>query len=756
MAVVGHGGVALAAGPPLVGPQWASAVGSAAAKLSVRVDPNGSTATYHFEYTTEAAYQADVAVPGHDGFAGAKRAPAADATIGISPLTVSQSLSSLTAGTTYRYRAVARNSSPGSPSTGPTGTFTTKAPGPLLADNRGWEMVSPIDKNGGQIDLPGAIAEGGVLQAAADGDSITYGSTGSFAGGFGGPLANQYVSVRSGLGWTTTNVTAPISYSSADGGVPYQLFSPDLSRALLLNGDHCAAGAGRCTVQNAPLPGTDAPPGYQDYYLREGGSFIALLGPAEAAELDLDPAHFDLRFAGASAGLDHVVLSTCAALTPAAVEVPLGPGCDPAAQNLYEWSRGNGLTLINGGSPGAELAAPAGAVSESGDRVYFTLGGNLFLRELSSGQTSQVDQGAGGGGSFQVASADGDIAIFLRSGHLWRYDAVANEASDLTPGGGVVGVLGASAGAGAVYFQDASGLKRWQSGAGITAVAPGPDAADPADFPPATGTARVSADGARLLFVSTAALTTAGGGSFDNTDLVSGAPDSQVYLYDANGPGLLCVSCNPTNGRPIGPSSIPGAVANGSVPGSTQVYKPRVLSADGKRVFFDSEDALAFADTNSKPATGAGIADVYEWEAQGEGGCAKAAGCVSLVSSGRSAAASVFVDSSADGADAFFITDESLVAGDPGSLDLYDARVNGGFPISSPPIPCEGDACQVLPSPPVDPTLTTLLSGHGNPPVHYTRYGKSRCKRGFVKRKGRCVRKSHRGRGHGRRHGASR
>ena len=32
---------------------------------------------------------------------------------------------------------------------------------------------------------------------------------------------------------------------------------------------------------------------------------------------------------------------------------------------------------------------------------------------------------------------------------------------------------------------------------------------------------------------------------------------------------------------------------------------------------------------------------------------------------------------------------------------------------------CEGDACQFLPSAPIDPTLTTLLRGLGNPRVHY-------------------------------------
>jgi hypothetical protein len=38
-----------------------------------------------------------------------------------------------------------------------------------------------------------------------------------------------------------------------------------------------------------------------------------------------------------------------------------------------------------------------------------------------------------------------------------------------------------------------------------------------------------------------------------------------------------------------------------------------------------------------------------------------------------------------------------------------------------PELACEGDDCQILPPPPVDPTLTTLLVGLGNPKVHYHR-----------------------------------
>jgi hypothetical protein len=287
-------------------------------------------------------------------------------------------------------------------------------------------------------------------------------------------------------------------------------------------------------------------------------------------------------------------------------------------------------------------------------------------------------------------------------------------------------VLGASEGGDYAYFQDATGLKLWHSGA-TTQIAPGAAVADASDYPPATASARVSADGTKLIFVSSAYSLT----GYDNTDLASpalcgqptGICDSQVYLYDAGGAGTLaCLSCNPTGERPIGPSTIPGAISNGTAPGSTRAYKPRALSTDGRRVFFDSRDALGIADTNK-------ATDAYQWEAQGEGSCTRAGGCVSLISSGRSAGGATFIDASADGSDAFFLTDGSLVSADPGSLDLYDARIGGGFPVPVPPIPCEGDACQVLPPQPLDPTLTTLLTGKGNPPVSYHKLGHHKKKR---------------------------
>jgi hypothetical protein len=714
---------------------WTSATFSSSVRLQARINPNDSATHYRFDYIAKSAYDANL-VGGKDPFAGTSRIPPlSDANIGTgnAPVNVLQPLSGLSVDTTYRYRLVAANAI--GTTTSPTLTFATQATGGgILPDDRGWEMVSPVDKNGGQAEPPGALAGGGVLQAAAGGGAVVYGSAASYgSGGQGAATASQYLATRAGGGWANQNITAPLyssSYSTSTEGVPYQLFSGDLARGLLLNGRRCRGEGTDCAVPNPPLAGTDAPVGYQNYYLREGPAYTALLGVANAGFLDLEPADFELRLAGAAPDLRHVVLSTCAALTANATEVPPSGGCDPAETNLYEYSPGTGLALVNlkpgdsQGTPGAALGAQSDAVSADGARVYFTQGGSLYLRDGSAAK--QVDLDAGGGGTFQAASADGSVAYFTKAGHLWRYLAAgAGAAIDLTASGGVDGVLGSSESGADVYYLTSDGLFRWHSGT-TTKVA---DAADASNYPPATGTARVSADGTKLLFVSTPALT-----GYDNKDLNTGLLDSQVYLYDAAGAGTLtCVSCNPTFGRPIGPSSIPGAIANGTAPGSTRSYKPRVLSAGGQRVFFASRDAIGLADTN-------GVADVYQWEAQGMGTCARAGGCVNLISSGRSVEGASFVDASADGSDAFFLTDGSLIEADPGATDLYDARVGGGFPVSSPPIACKGDACQPLPSEPIDPTLGTQLVGLGNPAVRYPGVRKS-CRKGYVKRRGKCVRK---------------
>jgi DNA-binding beta-propeller fold protein YncE len=62
-----------------------------------------------------------------------------------------------------------------------------------------------------------------------------------------------------------------------------------------------------------------------------------------------------------------------------------------------------------------------------------------------------------------------------------------------------------------------------------------------------------------------------------------------------------------------------------------------------------------------------------------------------------------------------------------GSLPV--SLIDIGAPASSgDQIPCAGDSCHSLPGEPVDPTLTTLLEGPGNPKVRYRTYKKRRAK----------------------------
>jgi hypothetical protein len=127
------------------------------------------------------------------------------------------------------------------------------------------------------------------------------------------------------------------------------------------------------------------------------------------------------------------------------------------------------------------------------------------------------------------------------------------------------------------------------------------------------------------------------------------------------------------------------------------------LSEDGRHVFFDSADDIIRADVNGKR-------DVYEY----------VDGSLHLVSTGTSRFDATFRDANPSGSDVLFSTAEKLVPQDTdGHVDLYDARVGGGFPAPPPPpTPCENDACQgrALPQPAAPPAATVTFFGLGNLP----------------------------------------
>jgi hypothetical protein len=697
---------AQAAGPPQIAETWVEEVKADSVRLRAKLDPEGIATTYRFEVVSESAFE-------QSGFDGATKIPVSGPAAigsGTTYLLVAQQvgppLTPLQPATRYRYRVIAKNQA--GEVTGPDRLFATQESELAfkLPDNRGWEMVSPVDKGGGAISPPESLFGGGDVQASpssgADQAAIAYGSSTSFGQAKGAPPVSQYLSRRTPSGWVTENVSAPLdsaAYGDEPDGAPYRVFSEDLAKGLLFGGLPCRGAIGGCQAPNPVLSGSGAPEGFMAYYLRgASGAFSSLLSAQDLSHTAVTSEDFEVSFAGSSPDLSHLVISSCAALSGNAQEIPDGEGgCGAFAQNLYEASGGS-LAAINllpsatKTTPGAQIAAPLGAISDDGSRIYFTLleDGFLYLRE--GAQTKLVSEL----GSFQTASADDSLAFFTESGHLYRYLAKTDAKEDLTPSGGVIGVLGASQDGAVVYFQDASGIERWDEGV-TTQVAPGKEAASESDYPPSTGTSRVTPDGSHLAFLSTKELT-----AYDN------GGRTELYLYGSPVGGrraeLLCASCNPSGEKANGFASIPGTPANGS----TRAYRPRALSDDGHRVFFDSTDKLAIADTDGEP-------DVYQWETKGEGYCQREPGCISLISSGRALEGASFIDASADGTDAYFLTDESLVGSDPGSIDLYDARVDGGFQDPPKPIPCIADACQALPPTPEDPDPGTLVKNSGNP-----------------------------------------
>ena len=184
----------------------------------------------------------------------------------------------------------------------------------------------------------------------------------------------------------------------------------------------------------------------------------------------------------------------------------------------------------------------------------------------------------------------------------------------------------------------------------------------------------------------------------------------QIYRYDGQADATICASCPPSNSGVFHNAAL---ASNGNS-----------LTADG-RVFFNSRDPLSLRDTNGK-------LDAYEWNA----------GSVDLISAGTGPFDSGFLSASENGKDAFFFTRDKLAPGDQnGSLmRVYDAREGGGFFHIPPPPPCAAsDECHGPGSQAAPPAEIGSLGGtRGN-------LGKkARCKRGFVKQHGKCVRKGHR------------
>ncbi len=234
-------------------------------------------------------------------------------------------------------------------------------------------------------------------------------------------------------------------------------------------------------------------------------------------------------------------------------------------------------------------------------------------------------------------------------------------------------------------------------------------------------TARVSGDGRVLLFRSRRKLTEYdNGGPTCAEEVGSEVPVpglcAEFYRFDFDAKSLACVSCDPRGEAPTGSARLASLLPPTSRATLPAAVLGRNLSRDGKRIFFETPDALVARDTNGEkecPAWGSSVQqqssracqDVYEWEAPEKGSCSEASpayapssgGCIYLISTGKSGEASFFADADLEGRNAFIFTYERLVGQDKdGLLDVYDARSEGGLAAQgvAEAVPCAGEACK--------------------------------------------------------------
>lgn len=745
-------------GPPVIEATSVSEVTSTAAVLEARVNPEGADTTYHFDYGPTTAYGSIAPIPDADLGAGTSDQLASAVAQGLAP------------GTTYHYRVVATNpSSPAGGTTGPDRTFTTFPPSPTgLPDDRGYELVTPSDDLGNDVG-PREIGQGVVSAAvSADGRHVIYKTT--TLGVFGEPpngLFGTYLASRATGGWSSTSLTPPASEHPAKGEkAVIEGASADFATTLQL-------------LPNAIDP-ADQDGGAADVYARAPDGTFSWISRTEAEDPLTEAARSDF-YAGASAGASHVLYETNVRdLNCFEFGCPYEAPGVPAYKVLHEAYGGVDRPVVvgtcgsvagdqqSGHAIGPTSSVIDRAISADGSRVFFESpdpGGSgdpgcspahggtqpveVYVR-LDGSTTTEVSlsQRAGSAGapapdgaSYVGASLDGSEVFFTspdqltedapvascggREGStcdLYRYDVPTGLLEFVAVGRPLISfrIPTISADGSHLYFlgeapggPPGQGLYLWDEGR-TSYVSPPPQAGTSGEIE-----AEASADGSSLVFTS-------------NSDLAGAEAHGhrEVYVYTAAAAGsagsLVCASCDPNGALPGGDARLAEHEEGAGVPTRFN----RTVSANGGRVFFSSPDPLLPQATN-------GLTNVYEYEG----------GSLHLLSEGNGPYETLLVGASANGDDVIIATRDSLVPQDTdeGGGDLYDVRVGGGFPPSAPPPQCSGEGCQgeaggAAPRP--MPGSSTF-AGPGNPKPRH-----KRCRKGSVRRHGRCVKKARRHRSH--------
>jgi hypothetical protein len=446
---------------------------------------------------------------------------------------------------------------------------------------------------------------------------------------------------------------APPGANGSYGGV-YQAISEDGSKIFFT-----ATPSGGVPTLYARVDGTET---------------VAISNPSPSECTTCNAALSEGRYQGASANGEKVFFIT---------EQQLLNSDTDSGNDLYEYDftnpGGHELVQISGGGLG-DLTPGSGAdvqgvvaVSEDGSHIYFVAGGVLTSLPNGLGQTA-------------TNAAD----------NLYAYDTDNGETKFV-----------------ATLLE--SDKQLWGeselSGAGTFD----------------THLAQTTPNGRYLVCDTSAELITSG----SEAD-TSGA--QQVYRYDYQTGKIIRVS-----------TGHEGFAENGNVPGFNAVIAPandrgrggaeptanesdRTISENGETVAFVTAAQLQSTDVasggnkscnNESPADGGAGCEVYVWHQCGERPvCPDGdAGEVTMISEGQNPEGTVYVGMSATGSDIFFQTRTQLVVQDTDELgDIYDARIDGGFPAPAPEPSCSEEACQGNQSPP--PTFsvpaTIGFTGDGN------------------------------------------